>query len=125
MAWIPAHHTRAGGAAMYLDGILEGTWYFYQVTAPQRATLSLTRPVPSAGWMLGDLLRKCNHPVSSATRAHVHEWLSQMVPSGLPTRFPRFGPSAILVRTQTHTIACITVIQNGWHKHVLPIRHSL
>lgn len=62
--------------ATYLPGVLNGTCYFYRVTAPERATLMIV-PTVDGGWRRGDLKGPRNRRVGAHTTQIVDAWLAR------------------------------------------------
>ncbi len=60
----------------YVPRVAAGEVHIFQVTHPQRATLSLVRG-PGGGWEIGELLLGCNRQVSPETRYRVQDWIDQ------------------------------------------------
>ncbi len=60
----------------YVRQISGGSFYFYRVLKPERATLSIV-PVANGKWKIDQLLGCRNEPVSEATHQAVGEWLSK------------------------------------------------
>ena len=58
----------------YLDDILEGRYYIYQVKGPERATLGLSI-LPGGGIIFDQLLAHGNQQVSAETSLLVNTWL--------------------------------------------------
>jgi hypothetical protein len=59
----------------YVRQISGGSFYFYRVLHPERATLSIV-PAENGKWQIDQLLGCRNKPVSEATHHAVAEWLS-------------------------------------------------
>jgi hypothetical protein len=60
----------------YIGGISNGSYYFYRVFKPERATLCIVWG-PRYKWEVDQLLGRRNEPVSEATHQAVAEWLSK------------------------------------------------
>ena len=61
-------------AFSYLARIYKGQSYIYKVLKPERATLSIEKQ-RGGYWMIGQLLKERNKPVSKATYRIVEDWL--------------------------------------------------
>lgn len=61
-------------ALSYLTRIYKGQSFIYKVLASERATLSLEKQ-KGGYWMIGQLLKERNRPVSRMTSQSVEEWL--------------------------------------------------
>ena len=61
-------------ALSYSARIYRGQSYVYKVLGPERATLSLEKQ-NGGYWMIGQLLKERNQPVSRMTHKNVEEWV--------------------------------------------------
>jgi len=68
-------HTQHNSLINYHYGLIFGTYFAYQVFAPQRASLTLIVNTKTKQLQLDELRLKDNHPVSMATRRSVLKWL--------------------------------------------------
>jgi len=71
-------------AGDYAKEIVAGTVYFYQVLAPERATVSVAKE-PS-GWRLSEVHGSCNMPVKDETNRALKVWLEEASHSLAPKR---------------------------------------
>jgi len=66
--------------AAFIAQVAKGEIFFYRVTAPERATLSLERS-EGGRWEIGQLVAACNEPVTPTTARSVKKWYSRVLRS--------------------------------------------